>query len=235
MSFFSAVGSFFSSVGSAISSAVSAIGSALSSFATGVAAALGTLITALSPVAEAVGKFANSFLQGLGILKPNETASDLGERALQAAEQGITPEKFEKFDDYMAELREFEVDPEVSEKRNPAEKLVAGLGVGTVGVEDKCNVERGSLNGLWLLPIANAAYFTPERMQNLVMAGKLSGDIFAYLEKRLSGGEARSFEKRLELDLSGHELDELYEGLDKAKENWDDLTKQAEAKNQPTS
>lgn len=215
-----AIFSIASSIGSAISGAVSGIGSALSSFSTGVGGVLGTLMESLKPLANTISKFANTFLQALGILKSNESVEELGERALQAADQGITLGKFDDFDEYMAKLRDFELDSEVSEKRSPTEKLVAGLGIGTVGVEDKFNTERGSLNGLWLLHLANPAYFTPERMQSLVETGRFSGDIFAYLEGRLSGGEARDFEKSLEADLPQAKLNELYENLDSAKEEW---------------
>lgn len=234
-----AICSVVSSVGSAISSAVSSIGSALSSFVSSVSPVLASVVDALKPVAEAIGKFANAFLQGLGILQPDEKVEDLGERALQAAKEGITIDKFDDFDSYMDALRKFELDPDVAARRSPAEKLVAGLGVGTIGVEDKFNAERGSLNGLWLLPVANPEYFTPERMQSLVSAGKLGGDIYAYLEKRLSGGEARSFEKGLEVGADGKPLndpglDKLYGALDGAREKWADLNKQVEAKNNPS-
>lgn len=237
-SFCSAVSSFVSSAGSAISSAVGAIGSALSSFSTGVGAILGGLISGLSPVAQAIGKFANAFLQGLGFLKPDEKTDELGDRALQAADQGITMDKFENFDDYMNALRDVKLDPEVSAKRSYAEKLVAGMGVGTVGVEDKFNAERGSLNGMWLLPVANPDYFTPDRMQGLVSTGRLGGDVFAYLEKRLSGGDASRFEERLEINPEGkpmneQERDTLYGALDSARDNWAELGKQVEAKHNP--
>lgn len=223
------LGAIFSVVGNAISSAVSSIGSALSSFSTSVGGVLGGIIDGLKPVATAIGNFANSFLQALGILKPNESTQDLGDRALQAADKGITLDKFENFDDYMAELRDFDLDPEVSAKHSTAEKLVAGMGIATIGVEDKFNAERGSLNGLWLLPIANPTYFTPERMQSLVQTGKLGGDILAYLESRLSGAEASRFEKSLESGTPQAKLDDLYESLDSAKNNWAETLKNAEA------
>ncbi len=237
MGILSFIGSVVSSMGSAISGAVSSIGSALSSFATSVGAVIGNIVSALAPVASAIGKFANAFLQGLGILKPDETAEEMGERALQAAEHGITIDEFDDFDDYMASLRDFKIDPDVSAKRSIADKLVAGLGVGTVGVEDKFNVERGSLNSMWLLPMTNPGYFTPERMRDMVSAGRLGGDVFSYLEKKLSGAEARSFEKSLEINPDGTPMDpkaqdNLYEALDSARESWSNIAKQIEERNQ---
>jgi hypothetical protein len=231
----SAIGSVCSSVGSAIGSACSAIGSAISSFATGVGTVVGSIISALTPVAAALGKFANTFLQALGILKPNEDIQEMGDRALQAADKGITIDKFEKFDEYMAALRDFKLDPEQSAKRNSAAKMVAGLGVGTIATEEKFNLDRGSLNGMWLLPMANPGYFTPERMQTLVSTGRLGGDIFSYLEKRLSAGDTRTLEKRLEINPDGSamsetELDTHYDEMHAARDNFADLGKQAEAK-----
>ncbi|MDD2608716.1 MAG: hypothetical protein PHX60_03345 [Giesbergeria sp.] len=239
MGLFSFVASCCSAIGSAISSAVSSIGSALSSFATTIGPVLGSIIDALKPVAEALGRFANAFLQGLGIIQPHENVEDMGERALQAAGKGITMEKFENFDGYMDALRKFELDPEVSSKRSSAEKLVAGLGVGTIGVEDKFNAERGSLNGIWALPMTNPSYFTPERMQGLVSAGRLGGDVFAYLEKRLGGAESNSFRKDLEMTPEGQpmnkqQLGTLYDALDDAREQWASIAKQMQEKNNPT-
>jgi hypothetical protein len=230
-----AIISTIGSIGSAVASAVSTIGSAISSFASSIGPVLGSVIDALKPVAEALGRFVNAFLQGLGILQPNEKVEDIGERALQAAGKGITIDKFDNFDDYMDALRKFEVDPDIAAKRSPAEKLVAGIGVGTIGVEDKFHAERGSLNGMWLLPLTNPEYFTSERMQSLVSTGRLGGDIYAYLEKRLSGGEARGIEKSLEVGADGKpmneaEQDKLYGALDAARDRWADLAKQVEAK-----
>ncbi|MGV8804229.1 MAG: hypothetical protein ACWA6Y_04630 [Polaromonas sp.] len=227
-----------SAVGSAIASSVSTIGQALSSFSTVVAPIIATVIDTLKPITQAIGQFANAFLQALGILKPDETVQDLGERALQAVEKGITMEKFDNFEGYMDALRKFELGPEVSAKRNPTEKIVAGLGAGTIGVENKFNAERGSLNAMWLLPMANPSYFTPERMQDLVSTGRLSGDILGYLEKKLDGADASSLRKGLEITPDGKpmndtELGKVHEALGTAQDVWADLAKQMEEKNNP--
>lgn len=227
---------FWSSVGSAISSAcsaVSCIGSALSSFASGVGSVIAGVVSALAPVAEALGKFTSAFLQGLGILKPDEKAEDLGERALQAAEKGITLDQFDNFDSYVDALRNFELDPDKAANRSPVEKLVAGIGVGNVALERKFNAPPGSFDSLWLLPMANPDYFTLDRMQSLVNTGRFSGDVFAYLEKRLSAGDSSRFESALEActgqfapDASSKE--KLYAALDQASDHWKDLVQQVQ-------
>lgn len=220
---------------SAISSAVASIGPAVSSFVATVAPTISAVMEAVKPYIAVVSNFANLLLQGLGVLKPDEKIEDFGDRALQAAGQGVTIDKFECFGDYMNALRDFQLDPEVSAKQSQVEKLVAGIGVGTVGIEDKFNAERGSLNGIWLLPVANPDYFTPDRMQGLLNAGRVGGDILAYLEKRLSGGDAWQFEEKLKVNEDGkpmaeQEGDALYDALNTARSNWADLAKQIDAR-----
>lgn len=217
---------FFSSICGAISSAVSTIGSAVSSFASGVGTVIGKIAATVAPIAESLGRFASVFLQILGILKPDEKVEEMGERALQAAEKGTTIDQFDDFDSYMEALRDFPLDPEVAAKRTAAEKLVAGIGVCTVAMERKFDAAPGSFQGLWLLPIANPTYFTPERMQTIVSTGKFSGDVFAYLEKRLSAGDSRRVEDALA--VVGGSKAEHYDALDQARDRWEQLGKEIE-------
>ena len=152
MGFWGAICSIGSSITSGISSAVGSIGNALVSFASNVGPVIAKIVTELEPVAVALGKFAAAFLQGMGVLKPNEKPEDIGERALQAAEKGVTIEQFDNFDSYLAALRDFDLDAEKAAKRSTAEKLVAGIGVCTIAMERKYNAAPGSLDTLWLLP-----------------------------------------------------------------------------------
>ncbi|MCG9105646.1 hypothetical protein LH433_02595 [Laribacter hongkongensis] len=222
----------FAAVGAALSSvvtAVSSIGAAASSFMTSMATVITTLpAPVLRQYIETIVRCANIVLQVLEILQPNEPVDNLGERALQAKEQGVCIEDFEDFDDYMAGLRNFELDPGKAAQRDPLEKQLAGLGVATAALEHKLNTGRGELSGIWLLPMVNPQYFTPERMQSLLTAGQLGGDILGYLDKCLSGGEAREIEKGMEVDAEGKQLDkaglsELYQALDSSREAWADL------------
>lgn len=225
------VSSCVSSIGSAISSTVSSIGNAVSSFASSVAPAIGSILTKVPPILGPISTWANAIGLALNLLRPDEKVEDIGDRALQAAEQDIKPEKFEDFEQYIQALRNFDLNPSQSEKTTPIEKIVAGMGVTTLGMEDKFNLERGSLNGVWLLPIANADYFTPERIKGLLENGQRIGDVGAYLEKRLSGEEARDFRKNLEITPEGKpmndsELGKLYAALDSARTEWAQLDQQ---------
>lgn len=223
--------------GSAIMSAVGTIGAAVSSFSASVGPMLANAIQTLKPLADVLSKFANTFLQNLSILKPGETIETLGERALQAAVQGIKLENSEDFADYLDKVRDLKIDPELEEKRSPAEKLLAGVSIATIGLEHKFNADQGSLNGLWLLPLVNPQYFTPDRMQSLLTTGRLGNEVLAYLNKSLSPGEARSFEKAYETTVDrrsadGGAMDKLYDEMHTSREVWANISKQIEDNNQ---
>lgn len=238
----SAISSGISSIStgfSAVCNTVSTIGSAVSSFANDIKPVLGPLLTTIAnliphPAVKAVANFANALLHALAIFHPQETVQNMGERALQAAEQGITIEKFDKFDEYMDALRNFDLNPELSEKYTPVEKFVAGLGIATVGIEDKFNAQPGSLNDVWLLPLTNSEYFTPERISSLLENGKLIGDASAYLDKSMSSEDAYQFGKNLEITPEGKpmndtELGTLYDALDSSRAEWAKLEQQIKA------
>lgn len=217
-----------SSAAATISASVATIGTAVSGFAASVGGLLATAMEALAPIAQQVMRFANDFLQILGVLKPGESIEEFGERALQAMEAGTKLDDFDDFMDYVQHLRAFDLDEEKAGSRGLVEKIIAGLGVSTVGVEQKFDAEAGSLNGLWLLPLVNKEFFTPERVAELVNSGRLAGDIMDYLNGKLDVGEANAFEERLERDNAGSELSseakgELYSALDSAKEGWDSM------------
>lgn len=217
-----------SSAATAISASVATIGTAVSGFATSVGGFLATAMEALAPIAQQVMRFANDFLQILGVLMPGESIEEFGERALQAMEAGTSLDDFDDFMDYVQHLRAFDLDTEKASSRNLVEKIIAGLGVSTVGVEQKFDAETGSLNGVWLLPLVNKEFFTPERVADLVSSGRLAGDIMAYLNGKLEVGEANAFEERLEKDDAGSELSseakgELYNALDSSKDGWDNM------------
>lgn len=224
----SAITSCIGSVASTFPSALSSIGSALASFAKGPGPDIGTIVAIFIIIANLLLKFANDFLQAVGLIRPDEDIKDLGERALQAAEAGITMDDFPDFDSYLQRLRDFPLDPEKARQHSDDLKLTAGLGIASAGLEKKFNAEPGSLGALWLLPIVNPGYFTPERMQVLLIAGRLGHSVCSYLENQLSAFEEKRFEDRLSIDIDGKpmsdaEKEKLYAALEQAKQAWADL------------
>lgn len=244
---------FFSTVGNALSNGLSAlstgfnavcntvgtIGKEVAEFAHNIKPVLGPILMTIAetiphPAVKTVALFANALLQGLSIFHPHENVQEMGDRALQASAQGITIEKFEKFDEYLAALRNFDLDPEASKKYGAAEKLVAGLGIATTGIEQKFHTDSGSLNGLWLMPLVAPEYFTADRVKSLLENGRLVGDVRAYLEKGMSGEEASAFRKNLEITPDGQPMNEgdlgkLHDALDGARTSWAELKRELNA------
>lgn len=138
-----------------------------------------------------------SVSRALGIFRPDERLEDLGERALQAAEKGITQDRFATYGDYLDALRRFEPDPRL--ERDPLSRALAGLAVASHGILDKLGLRE--MEGELILLVTRASeYFTPEKILQLSRSGELLAGAIAYFTGRLGGAEALEVEDRL-LDL----------------------------------
>ena len=207
------------SVCSAVVSAVSSIGPAASAFCTSV---LPKIVPALETIGSVIRGVANTVLQILGIFKPDEDVEDMGDRAIQAGEAGIKPDKFDNLEEYMDEIRNFKLDPEKSAQMSGVEKIAAGLAIGATGLEKKFDAPEGSMGPLWLLAASNPAYFTAERLVNLVKGGGDMGTVVRFFEGKLGPADAvdtRQTLMGLERELSPGKSDEvIYAELNAAKD-----------------
>lgn len=205
MGFFSSIGSAFSSTFSTCCSAVSSTLGSVGGFAARCIPVIGPIITAIDVLVK-VATVVSTVLQALGVFRPDEKIEDIGDRALQAAEKGITSDKFEKYDDYMKEIRGFELDPKKSESYTPEVKIMAGMSVGIKGTEEKMKLSEGSLDKFVAVLAKDAKdgdFFTPERtaaIASAVMATTISKDIptiAAYFSGKLPPQESAAVTKEL--------------------------------------
>ena len=127
-----------------------------------------TAIKAIVPVLRAVANVVMSICQTLGLIKPEEKVEDLGDKAIQAGDEGIRPENYANYQDYVKAVQDFQVDPEKSKRITLEEKMAKALEVQAnllaekapeLGVEDYLNLIANHMD-----------YFTPERSTEL---GKL--------------------------------------------------------------
>lgn len=162
---------FLSAIGGALGAVCSAIGSALGSVASGVGKAVTTLgpalatwagklntaIAVISAVVQVVGLF-------MKILKPGEKVHEIGERALQAEEQGITLDSCKNdFNAYMEKLRKLELDPEKARQRPEVDQALAGCLTVEKGLETLW--PRMSTRDLWPIIARSPDFFTAARME----------------------------------------------------------------------
>lgn len=80
-----------------------------------------------------------------------------------------------------------------------------------------------TVEGFSALAMANAEYFNQQRITLLMgqLDEEFAGQVRKYLEKRLGAADQRAFEKTCHfICSSSEELDELYDELHAARDNW---------------
>ena len=144
-----------------------------------VALAVKALIcVAVSKLVQAIGK-------ALGLIKEDEKPEDLGDKALQAEEQGITPDKFKTYEEYANRIQNFELDPEKSKKYSTEDKMKKSMEVYSKLIAEKYPETAVDLDKLAAIEIKNPDYLTDERIGQISEMvkddPKLIGDIVRYL------------------------------------------------------
>ena len=203
MGFWSSVGSAISSGFSAVCSAVSSIGSAAVSFASECLPKVGTILTTLGGSLGMVASVLVGVCQIFSILRQDEKAEDLGERALQAAESGIRPENFDRYVDYLNDIRKFEINPEKSAQYSPDTKAAAGMQVAISSLEDRFKTPVGALYGLPILVamsysgVDEKSFFDKDRLSALLKTTHDINAVVDYLDGRLGRSERATVETTL--------------------------------------
>lgn len=140
-------------------------------FIAGIVSTVSSIVTAIKaivPVLKAVANVVMNICQTLGLIKPEEKVEDLGDKAIQAEDEGIKPENYANYQDYVKAVQDFQVDPEKSKHITPEEKMAKALEVQANLLVEKAP-ELGVMDYLSL--IANHTdYFTPDKTTEL---GKL--------------------------------------------------------------
>lgn len=76
---------------------------------------------------KAIGNVLTKLGQALGLIKPETKVDELGDRALQAEENGIKPEDFDSYADYFKTIEEYPLDPEKSKLIPEEDKIKKGM------------------------------------------------------------------------------------------------------------
>ncbi len=210
----------WSSVSNAISSAVSSISSAVTCIGSSIGKSLGVLAPILGKelaVVNQVVKVSQVVLAVIDILKPNEKVEEIGDRAMQAADEGITPDQFNRYDKYMDAIRNFELDPKKSETYAPEDPILAGLSVCSHVLDEKLKLADGTSSQLWLLAAANPTYFDAQRLEKLI-SSENPVDFINYFTGKLGPAAELKVEDRLlriEKELSPDKTDDaIFQDLD---------------------
>lgn len=199
------------SVCSAVSSCVSAVCSAASSVLSSIASVAGGVLSLakvlpiLPPQVEAfllVVKVIDAVCKALGILGKDESTEDLGDRAMQADEAGIKPEKYTTYQEYKADIDNFKLDPEKTAENKSEAKLAAtmaaGLGVEFWAMEEKFGKGAGDLlTHVVKDGVAGGNYFSKERLESFIEKVENVTDVAKYFSKSLSPDDNSRVEQKL--------------------------------------
>ena len=124
-------------------------------------------------------------LQALGIIGPDENAKELGDKAIQAEEEGITPENYDSYEEYMDAVRKSELDPEKSEQIEDEDKLKKGTEIFTTVMVDRLG--KVSAEDLLVVMAKNPIYFEnrmPLLMEKLKDTPEKLKDITDFMQGR---------------------------------------------------
>lgn len=160
---------------------------------------IGMIISAVTTFAKALAvttlaidtlKMLGNALMGigkvLGLIKPENEVEELGDKVLQAEEEGIRPENYDTYYDYVKAIENFELDPEKSKTLDRKEKLIKGIEA-TSGVTAEKYPETLQL---FEYALQNPAYFTGDRMKEI---GKLfaseGGSCIESIVRYMNGSE----------------------------------------------
>ena len=133
----------------------------------------------------AVSKLVTAIGKALGLIKEDEKPEDLGDKALQAEEQGITPDKFKSYEEYANRIQNFELDPEKSKNYSTEDKMKKSMEVYSKLIAEKYPEMAVDLDKLATLEQKNPGYLTDARIDQISEMvkddPKLVGDIGRYL------------------------------------------------------
>jgi len=129
--------------------------------------------------------------RSLGIIHKDKTPEELGDRVLQAEEQGIKLEDYEnRYDEYMKAIESVELDPESSKNFSVADKNKAAAAILGIGLMEHYGKDSGVDKFLKTeLVEENKTFYQPERVVAYLDTFKNSGEnmenIGRYLDNKL--------------------------------------------------
>ena len=140
-------------------------------------------------ICEAVKKLVQAIGKALGLIKEDEKLEDLGDKALQAEEQGITPDKFKTYEEYVTRIQNFELDPEKSKKYSTEDKMKKSMEVYSKLIAEKYPETAVDLDKLAAIEINNPGYLTDERIGQISEMVKDDPKLIGDISRYLSGSE----------------------------------------------
>ena len=170
-----------------------------------IAGALGALVSGAVAVSKALavvgmaiqglkvlGNAIVSIAKALGIIKPERDIQDIGDRALQAEEKGMTPDKYPTYEAWMKAIEEDDwgYDPEKNKDLDPEKKILKGIEVTAAVTMEK--FPDLPIQDFFTIAANKPEFFTEERMNEIGNLAKNDPDSFGKIVNYVTGSIDRS-------------------------------------------
>lgn len=165
-----------------------------------IAGAVGTIVAAAVSVTKAlavaglaiqglkaIGAVFTALCKALGLIKPETEVEDLGDKALQAEQDGIVPENFDSYEEYMKTVEDYETDPERSKQISQEDKMRKGLELISGVMIEK--FKDFPMSDLLVSMGKNIDFFTPEKVGEIAGVIMKEPNVIGDLSGYLSGTE----------------------------------------------
>ena len=188
-----------------------------------IAGAVGTFVSGAISVSKAlavvglavqglkvIGNAISSIAKALGIIKPERDIEEIGDRALQAEEKGITPDKFDSYEAWIKAIDEDDwgYDPDKNKDKSPEEKILKGVEVSTAVVMEK--FPDLPIKDFFTVTNENKDFFNVERMTEIGKLAQNDADSFGDIVKYVTG----SVKDHTSIDLATNLLMDIEKNIE---------------------
>ena len=162
--------------------------------------AIGTLVTAAVTVSNAlavaglaiqglkvIANALTSIAKALGIIKPERSVEEVGDRALQAEEKGMSPEQYSSYEAWVKDIEkdDWGYNPEKNKDMDPEKKVLKGVEVSTAVTMER--FPELPVQDFFSLAGKNPEFFTVERMDELGKLANSDSDAFGNVVNYVAG------------------------------------------------
>lgn len=158
----------------------------ISSVVSGIVSCVGKIFVETG-IINLVIKIFKSICEALGIIKPDEKPEEIGDKIIQAEEEGYKLEDFTNYEEYKKFIDNFKLDPEKSQNITLEDKNRKFIEMCSIAMQNKYpNIEYEK--GFEMMS-QNIDYFNTNRSKQLGVLMKNDPDVFNCVAGFLSGAE----------------------------------------------
>ena len=163
---------------------------------------------------ELIGKVLVSIAKALGLIEDKSIETEeLGDKVLQAEMEGIKPENYNTYKEYMKAIEEFELDPEKSKKWTETEKIEKGIEITSELLVETYGED---IEDILVEVVKNPEFFNSNRVKEyieLVSDNKITySEISDYLDGNIKNFDHKDKVNNVMLDVEKKINPEISEG-----------------------